>query len=142
MGSHIQASRFLDSAVLALFAMLISASFLYMFSEFYLASIESKLFNDKLAFILTRLFPFKKSFDYNLTHILLLTICIILLSLKPDYDLYGKLITLRKPSGKKTHNSRREQSDSKEEDEGEDDEPGAELETTVHQRGRGKGKSK
>ncbi|CRG99231.1 antigen UB05, putative [Plasmodium relictum] len=91
MGSHIQASRFLDSAVLSLFAMVVSASFLYMFSEFYILSIESKLFNNKLSFILSRLFPFKKTFEYNLTHILLLTICIIILSLKPDYDFYNKI---------------------------------------------------
>ncbi|VWU48081.1 antigen UB05 [Hepatocystis sp. ex Piliocolobus tephrosceles] len=83
MGSTIQPSRFLDSAVLSLFAMIISAAFLYMFSEFYLLSIETKLFNNKIAMVLSRLFPFKqKNFEYNLTHILLLTICIIILSLK------------------------------------------------------------
>ncbi|CAD2087279.1 antigen UB05, putative [Plasmodium vinckei] len=73
MGSHIQPSRFLDSAILSLFAMVISASFLYMFSEFYLLAFESKLFDNK-------------TFEYNLTHILLFTLCIILLSLKPDYS--------------------------------------------------------
>ncbi|SCN45272.1 antigen UB05, putative [Plasmodium malariae] len=92
MGSHIQPSRFLDSAVLSLFAMMISASFLYMFSEFYTLSIEQKLLNNKISMVLTRLFPFKANFEYNLTHILLLTICIIILSLKPDYSFYCKLI--------------------------------------------------
>ncbi|KAI4838015.1 antigen UB05 [Plasmodium brasilianum] len=83
MGSHIQPSRFLDSAVLSLFAMMISASFLYMFSEFYTLSIEQKLLNNKISMA---------NFEYNLTHILLLTICIIILSLKPDYSFYCKLI--------------------------------------------------
>ncbi|SCM00914.1 antigen UB05, putative [Plasmodium chabaudi chabaudi] len=85
MGSHIQPSRFLDSAILSLFAMIISASFLYMFSEFYLLAFESKLFDNKVSMVLNRLFPFK-TFEYNLTHILLFTLCIILLSLKPDYS--------------------------------------------------------
>ncbi|SCP04002.1 antigen UB05, putative [Plasmodium ovale] len=82
MGSHIQPSRFLDSAVLSLFAMVISAAFLYMFSEFYLLSFEAKLLNNKISM---------KTFEYNLTHILLLTICIIILSLKPDYSFHSKL---------------------------------------------------
>ncbi|GAB65585.1 hypothetical protein PCYB_063170 [Plasmodium cynomolgi strain B] len=100
MGSSIQPSRFLDSAVLSLFAMVISAAFLYMFSEFYLLSFEAKLLNNKVSMVLSRLFPFKvrnakmnneKTFEYNLTHILLLTICIIILSLKPDYSFHSKL---------------------------------------------------
>ncbi|SCL93367.1 antigen UB05, putative [Plasmodium berghei] len=78
MGSHIQPSRFLDSAILSLFAMVISASFLYMFSEFYLLAFEAKLFDNK-------------TFEYNLTHILLFTLCIILLSLKPDYSFCSKI---------------------------------------------------
>ncbi|GAW80073.1 hypothetical protein, conserved [Plasmodium gonderi] len=90
MGSSIQPSRFLDSAVLSLFAMVISAAFLYMFSEFYLLSFETKLLNNKVSMILSRLFPFK-TFEYNLTHILLLTICIIILSLKPDYSFHCKM---------------------------------------------------
>ncbi|KYN99750.1 antigen UB05 [Plasmodium gaboni] len=100
MASQIQPSRFLDSAIIALFAMIISASFLYMFSEFFMMSHESKLFNNKLSMILSRLFPFK-TFEYNLTHILLLTICIIILSLKPESvsSKYG-LKDSRKPQGK------------------------------------------
>ncbi|SBS84519.1 antigen UB05, putative [Plasmodium ovale curtisi] len=78
-------------AVLSLFAMVISAAFLYMFSEFYLLSFEAKLLNNKISMVLSRLFPFKKTFEYNLTHILLLTICIIILSLKPDYSFHSKL---------------------------------------------------
>ncbi|KJP86600.1 hypothetical protein AK88_03796 [Plasmodium fragile] len=89
MGSSIQPSRFLDSAVLSLFAMIISAAFLYMFSEFYLLSFEAKLLNNKISMVLSRIFPFK-TFEYNLTHILLLTICIIMLSLKPDYNVHSK----------------------------------------------------
>ncbi|CXI12520.1 antigen UB05, putative [Plasmodium berghei] len=90
MGSHIQPSRFLDSAILSLFAMVISASFLYMFSEFYLLAFEAKLFDNKVSMVLNRLFPFK-TFEYNLTHILLFTLCIILLSLKPDYSFCSKI---------------------------------------------------
>ncbi|ANQ07010.1 Uncharacterized protein PCOAH_00013330 [Plasmodium coatneyi] len=90
MGSSIQPSRFLDSAVLSLFAMVISAGFLYMFSEFYVLSFEAKLLNNKISMVLSRIFPFK-TFEYNLTHILLLTICIIMLSLKPDYSYHSKM---------------------------------------------------
>ncbi|EUD64511.1 hypothetical protein C922_05118 [Plasmodium inui San Antonio 1] len=81
--------------------MVISAAFLYMFSEFYLLSFEAKLLNNKISMVLSRLFPFKvrnakmnnekKTFEYNLTHILLLTICIIILSLKPDYSFHSKV---------------------------------------------------
>ncbi|CRG97387.1 antigen UB05, putative [Plasmodium gallinaceum] len=115
MGSHIQASRFLDSAVLSLFAMIISASFLYMFSEFYTLSIESKIFNNKISLILSRLFPFKKTFEYNLTHILLLTICIIILSLKPDYDFHNK-INVKESTNKNIQNKEEYSQESEESD--------------------------
>ncbi|CDJ42059.1 hypothetical protein, conserved [Eimeria tenella] len=84
MGSIVQPSRFLDAAVLALFAMLVSALSLYMFGELWNVAQDPKFSSWRVGFILQKLFPFKRTFDVNLTHILLFTVAVLLLSLRPE----------------------------------------------------------
>eukprot|EP00922_Rhytidocystis_sp_ex-Travisia-forbesii_P069603 GHVS01103945.1.p1 GENE.GHVS01103945.1~~GHVS01103945.1.p1 ORF type:complete len:144 (+),score=15.66 GHVS01103945.1:34-432(+) len=86
MASSVQPARFLDGAILSLFVMLLSALTLYLFGEFWSLSQHPKFSKWNIGLIMQRLFPFKKSFDFNLTHILLLSVCILLLSLKPDFS--------------------------------------------------------
>ncbi|PHJ24778.1 transmembrane protein [Cystoisospora suis] len=88
MGSVVIPARFLDAAVMALFAMVLSALMLYMFGEFWNFSQDPRFSQWKIGFFMQKLFPFKRNFDFNLTHILLLTVCVLLLSIRPDYELY------------------------------------------------------
>eukprot|EP01053_Blabericola_migrator_P001740 Blabericola_migrator_1__1739@NODE_146_length_12961_cov_103_787110_g127_i0_p10_GENE_NODE_146_length_12961_cov_103_787110_g127_i0NODE_146_length_12961_cov_103_787110_g127_i0_p10_ORF_typecomplete_len111_score18_97_NODE_146_length_12961_cov_103_787110_g127_i0310642 len=84
MSSYVQASRWMDSAVLALFLMLISASALHLFAHLWAVAQRPEFAQYKVGEILKTLFKFSNRFDFNLTHILLLSIIICLLSLRPD----------------------------------------------------------
>ncbi|CDI78346.1 hypothetical protein, conserved [Eimeria acervulina] len=98
MGSSVQPSRFLDgensnlvnerskqmAAILGLFAMLVSALSLYMFGELWNVAQDQRFSSWRVGFILQKLFPFKRTFDVNLTHILLFTIAVLMLSLRPE----------------------------------------------------------
>ncbi|PFH37904.1 hypothetical protein BESB_002450 [Besnoitia besnoiti] len=86
MASIVQPARFLDAAVMALFAMVLSALMLYMFGEFWNLSQDARFSQWKIGFFMQKLFPFKRNFDFNLTHILLFTVCVLLLSFRPDYE--------------------------------------------------------
>ncbi|KEP66417.1 UNVERIFIED_CONTAM: hypothetical protein HHA_258820 [Hammondia hammondi] len=87
MASLVQPARFLDAAVMGLFAMVLSALMLYMFGEFWNLSQDPRFSQWKIGFFMQKLFPFKRNFDFNLTHILLFTVCVLLLSFRPDYEL-------------------------------------------------------
>ncbi|KAL8425075.1 hypothetical protein Efla_001464 [Eimeria flavescens] len=65
--------------------MLISALSLYMFGEFWTLAQDARFSSWKVGFVLQKLFPFKRTFDINLTHILLFTIAVLLLSVRPEY---------------------------------------------------------
>ncbi|CDJ57240.1 hypothetical protein, conserved [Eimeria maxima] len=84
MGSSVQPSRFLDAAILGLFAMLVSALSLYMFGELWNVAQDKRFSSWRVGFVLQKLFPFKKTFDINLTHILLFTLAVLMLSLRPE----------------------------------------------------------
>ncbi|CBZ52977.1 conserved hypothetical protein [Neospora caninum Liverpool] len=86
MASLVQPARFLDAAVMGLFAMVLSALMLYMFGEFWNLSQDPRFSQWKIGFFMQKLFPFKRNFDFNLTHILLFTVCVLLLSFRPDYE--------------------------------------------------------
>ncbi|CEL94028.1 unnamed protein product [Vitrella brassicaformis CCMP3155] len=75
-------SRFLDSLVMAVFLMSLSALMLFLFGEFYSMIVDPQKNFGKAGMVLQRIFPFKRSFDYNLTHILLFSILVCLLSLR------------------------------------------------------------
>eukprot|EP00922_Rhytidocystis_sp_ex-Travisia-forbesii_P050714 GHVS01075330.1.p1 GENE.GHVS01075330.1~~GHVS01075330.1.p1 ORF type:complete len:145 (+),score=27.53 GHVS01075330.1:211-645(+) len=90
MGTSVQPSRFLDGAILSLFVLLLSALSLYLFGEFWSLSQHPRFSKWNIGLIMQKLFPFKKSFDFNLTHILLMSICILMLSLKPDLSSSGE----------------------------------------------------
>ncbi|XP_026193750.1 uncharacterized protein LOC34619523 [Cyclospora cayetanensis] len=107
MGSVVQPSRFLDAAMLGLFAMCISALSLYMFGELWNAAQDPRFSSWRVGFILQRLFPFKRTFDVNLTHILLFTLSVLFLSLRPEAP----------PECETSSSSRRKEKASKEEEE-------------------------
>ncbi|KAL8452711.1 hypothetical protein Emed_001275 [Eimeria media] len=56
-----------------------------MFGEFWTLAQDSRFSSYKVGFVLQKLFPFKRTFDINLTHILLFTIAVLLLSVRPEY---------------------------------------------------------
>ncbi|KAL8274686.1 hypothetical protein Esti_001401 [Eimeria stiedai] len=55
-----------------------------MFGEFWTLAQDSRFSSWKVGFVLQKLFPFKRTFDINLTHILLFTIAVLLLSVRPE----------------------------------------------------------
>ncbi|KAL7068367.1 hypothetical protein ACR3K2_12220 [Cryptosporidium serpentis] len=79
-------SRFLDSAIMGLFTICLSGLTLYLFGEFWGLCQTPPLSKWSIGRVMSTLFPFKRSFDVNLTHILLFTIIICLLSLRPMED--------------------------------------------------------
>eukprot|EP00918_Siedleckia_nematoides_P038263 GHVU01083142.1.p1 GENE.GHVU01083142.1~~GHVU01083142.1.p1 ORF type:complete len:130 (+),score=21.18 GHVU01083142.1:668-1057(+) len=59
---------------------------LYLFSEFWGLCLNPGLQQWNIAKGMQKLFPFKRTFDVNLTHILLFALIICLLSLRPDFE--------------------------------------------------------
>eukprot|EP01068_Selenidium_serpulae_P011436 Selendium_serpulae@DN5661_c0_g1_i1.p1 len=81
----VSAGRWLDSAIMGIFLMVISALSLYIFGSVWELVIANPNIH-LLAMGMQKLFPFKRTFDVNLTHILLFAIVICFLSLRPDYE--------------------------------------------------------
>uniref|UniRef100_A0A0G4H688 Apicomplexan small protein n=1 Tax=Chromera velia CCMP2878 TaxID=1169474 RepID=A0A0G4H688_9ALVE len=73
--------RFLDSAVLSLFLLFLSGLTLWMFGEFYGFLVSPKQNLGKFAVILTKIFGFKRTFDFNLMHIILFALLIAIMSM-------------------------------------------------------------
>ncbi|AFZ80872.1 uncharacterized protein BEWA_002790 [Theileria equi strain WA] len=81
--SLVDLTRFLDSGILTLFTIFLSCTFLFMFGELLKLVAKLEFPNDQVfKRALGKLFPFRKSYDFNLTHSLLFSLCIILLSLR------------------------------------------------------------
>eukprot|EP00918_Siedleckia_nematoides_P038266 GHVU01083149.1.p2 GENE.GHVU01083149.1~~GHVU01083149.1.p2 ORF type:complete len:131 (+),score=18.95 GHVU01083149.1:312-704(+) len=78
--------RWLDAAIMGVFLMTFSALTLYLFSEFWGLCLNPGLQQWNIAKGMQKLFPFKRTFDVNLTHILLFALIICLLSLRPDFE--------------------------------------------------------
>ncbi|KAH7648808.1 hypothetical protein FG379_002278 [Cryptosporidium bovis] len=75
-------SRFLDSAIMGIFTICLSGLTLYLFGEFWGLCQTPPLSKWNVGKVMSTLFPFKRTFDINLTHILLFAIVICLLSLR------------------------------------------------------------
>ncbi|SJK86229.1 antigen UB05 [Babesia microti strain RI] len=82
-GYTVQTSRILDGAIMTMFTMIVSAFFLYMFKALWFLLNRSEFKWFKVGLIITTIFPFKHSFDYNLTHIFLFSICTLIFCVKP-----------------------------------------------------------
>ncbi|CUV04524.1 apicomplexan small protein [Cryptosporidium parvum] len=82
--SVVSYSRFLDSAIMGIFTICLSGLTLYLFGEFWGLCQSPPLSKWSIGKIMSTLFPFKRTFDVNLTHILLFSIIICLLSLRSD----------------------------------------------------------
>eukprot|EP00921_Rhytidocystis_pertsovi_P002183 GHVQ01003752.1.p2 GENE.GHVQ01003752.1~~GHVQ01003752.1.p2 ORF type:complete len:116 (+),score=16.39 GHVQ01003752.1:362-709(+) len=101
--------------------MLLSALTLYLFGEFWGLTQDPRIRQWNIGLVMQRLFPFKKTFDFNLTHILLMSVCILLLSLKPDYtglEFQGEPVR----KAQKPQKARKARAVSDDEDEGGDEE--------------------
>ncbi|CDJ52930.1 hypothetical protein, conserved [Eimeria brunetti] len=83
--------------------MVVSALSLYMFGELWNVAQDQRFSSWRVGFILQKLFPFKRTFDVNLTHILLFTIAVLLLSVRPEYP----------PMAEETGNGRRREKTSR-----------------------------
>eukprot|EP00918_Siedleckia_nematoides_P092790 GHVU01203681.1.p1 GENE.GHVU01203681.1~~GHVU01203681.1.p1 ORF type:complete len:111 (+),score=10.71 GHVU01203681.1:2-334(+) len=66
--------------------MLLSAMTLYLFSEMWQLCQTSTLKKYNIAKGMQKLFPFTRTFDVNLTHILLFALIICMLSMRPDFE--------------------------------------------------------
>ncbi|GFE52917.1 transmembrane protein [Babesia ovis] len=78
-------TRCLDSACMAIFTLLISCGFLFMFGET-LRMIDRTSFSreEYVKRFLNRIFPFRTGFDFNLTHALLFSICTLMLCFRGE----------------------------------------------------------
>eukprot|EP01056_Protomagalhaensia_sp_Gyna25_P003955 Protomagalhaensia_sp_Gyna_25__3954@NODE_3561_length_534_cov_533_206061_g3006_i0_p1_GENE_NODE_3561_length_534_cov_533_206061_g3006_i0NODE_3561_length_534_cov_533_206061_g3006_i0_p1_ORF_typecomplete_len108_score3_99Mito_morph_reg/PF14972_6/0_17_NODE_3561_length_534_cov_533_206061_g3006_i0100423 len=84
--AYVRPNRWMDSAVMALFLMVLSATTLHIFGHFWAVAQTPKFAQYKVGEALKTLFKFSTKFDFNLTHILLMSIIICLLSLRPDHE--------------------------------------------------------
>lgn len=64
--------------------MLLAAAGLCMFGDMWELTQAKELEAFRLGWFMRKLFPFKRTFDFNLTHILLFANCILLLSIRPE----------------------------------------------------------
>jgi len=103
--------RWLDSSILGVFLMCLSALTLYLFSELWGVCQNPALQKYNVARGMHKLFPFTKTFDVNLTHILLFALIICLLSLRPDYEAQQAQQELEKNRRKKKKPTRIETDD-------------------------------
>ncbi|EDO07836.1 putative integral membrane protein [Babesia bovis T2Bo] len=79
-------TRCLDAACLAIFVLLLSCCFLFMFGELLRMIDRTPMFKEPyVKNALNRLLPFRNGFDFNLTHALLFSICCLLLAFRADF---------------------------------------------------------
>ncbi|EZG67603.1 putative apicomplexan small protein [Gregarina niphandrodes] len=72
---------------MALFLMCISAACLHLFSHLWNVAQRPEFVQWKIGKLLKTLFHINKTFDFNLTHVMLMSVIICLLSLRPDFEL-------------------------------------------------------
>ncbi|KAK1444965.1 hypothetical protein BgAZ_108710 [Babesia gibsoni] len=78
-------TRFLDAACMTVFSILVSCAFLFMLGEtLRMINRTSLAHKEYIKRFLNRMFPFRNSFDFNLTHALLFTLCMLLLSFRAE----------------------------------------------------------
>lgn len=106
----VSAGRWLDSAIMGIFLMIISALFLYIFGSVWELAVSNPNIH-LLSMGMQKLFPFKRTFDVNLTHILLFAIIICFLSMRPDYEAEQAAQTVESQTGRSS--TRAESSDKK-----------------------------
>ncbi|KAH0484958.1 MAG: uncharacterized protein KVP18_002798 [Porospora cf. gigantea A] len=111
--AYVSYSRWMDAAVMGIFLCFLSGLTLHLMGEFWSVCQQPHLEKFKLGFIAKKCFPFKRSFDFNLTHILLMAIVICLLSLRPGFELQKEEEEKQKATEKRSKKKRRDKSDEK-----------------------------
>ncbi|ORM41037.1 uncharacterized protein BXIN_0432 [Babesia sp. Xinjiang] len=97
-------TRCLDSACMAIFMLIISCGFLFMFGET-IRMIDRTSFarEEYVKRFLNRIFPFRHGFDFNLTHALLFSLTTLLISFRGEYQREHASATEETGSHAKSH---------------------------------------